>query len=398
MELVHGITFHSSKGFRYLISGGCLPYDFSTDLYIAELFNIYSHHIPVGSAFYFVYPKETPQGNMQVFGKGESVRSMEQDRPIMFPFLQYFACPLSDSIKLNLDFEAFFKEHGVSYAEIFQKSQMMSSLAIHSLTIKPSETIGEISPYFELHESIGLGETKIKKYVPTVEEGLKLLNNLMLSPPVLRWSYSAILTPLDGRYPESIVIVYGQQPKPQPNILPTNFILPLHSADQETLLKQFLKYIASMKCLDIKTANINLLDTQKLTDLDEILKKFLVEYPIAKAGLTKNVEPLFSKLRVAFQELGRKVNPTTLDLVGLDRALNDYEGFLGKSWNDSTLSERCYLPDEDLYSSLANYPSDVLGRLLDNVDGDKIVNARLRNAIEKKIQSYRREKRGKHGN
>jgi hypothetical protein len=389
MEFVQGITFHSSRGFRYLISSGYQPFDYSIEKYLADLSNVQSTATPIGKKFFFVYPKETPHGNMQVFGGGEIVRSMQSDRPVVVPYIQYFACKLSDSVKYTIDFDKFVQEHGISYQDMCINSQTEQPLTPPLLHIEEKPSNGNSLPsYTDLQEQcVANRGTKIKRYMPTLEEGLNLLNSLMNCPNTLRWSFSAILTPLDSEYPKmDIIIVYEQPPRPQAPTPQTNFTQILQLGNQDLILSQFVKYVASQKSMDLKTATSSVLDKQSLEELDEMLKKFVKEEFPKTAELTKNVETSFSKLRALFQELGRKPNPTPQELINLNRNLDDYELLLGKSWNDSSLSERCYLPDEDLYNSLANYSLDTLQKMLASIDINKISNARLRNAMDKKGQ------------
>ena len=125
MELIQGINFHSTIGYKYLISGEIRPSELDVDNHIAELLSAqrYSYSLQPGQKFYFVYPVRTHLGNKQVFGSGEIVRSKQPGREtILVPFVQYFVINLSDAFRYSIDFAEFFKENGTNYQEVFLKS------------------------------------------------------------------------------------------------------------------------------------------------------------------------------------------------------------------------------------------------------------------------------------
>ncbi len=385
MQFIQGINFHSSKGFKYLISEGYQSFDFATDRHIAELLRIQSYSIAAGQKFYFVYPVKTPQGNKQVFGSGEIVRSLQPDRPVVVPFLQYFACNLSDSVKYTMNFESFFREYGKNYPDMYAKSQTEQNLTPELLTIPSAPIDNAVSDYIDLHECVGLRGSKTKRYVDTVEEGLALLNHLMASPNVIRWSYSAILTPLDAEYPENIVIVYGKPPRMQLNQKVPKDVLPFFSeTNQQLLLQKFINFLATEKDMDLKTAKVELLDTQNIDELDELLKKFIKNYPEMQK-LSDSVIASHSQLKITVQQLSTRNDATVQELIEIDRKLNNNAATLAKSWYDTSLADKCVFSDEDLYSSLAPFSAERLQKLLSSVEV-KITNARLRSAIDKKIQ------------
>jgi hypothetical protein len=143
MEFIQGINFHSTSGYKYLISGDTRPSELDADNHIAELLSAqkYSYLLQPGQKFYFVYPVKTHLGNKQVFGSGEIVRSKQPGREtILVPFLQYFAINLSDAFKYSMNFEKFFKENGTNYQEIFSKSQTDLNLTPQKVTVETKQS------------------------------------------------------------------------------------------------------------------------------------------------------------------------------------------------------------------------------------------------------------------
>lgn len=391
MEFIQGINFHSATGYKYLISGDYRSTDLDIDTHIAELLSAqkYSYFLQPGQKFYFVYPHRTPKGNKQVFGSGEIVRSKQQGREtILVPFVHYFALSLSDAVKYGMDFDAFFKANGISYEKIFSESLTNSNLPVDPLSVKTNEesdnNVSSESP--ELQECLGSRGSKIKRYVPTLEDGLNILNSLMHSPNTVRWAYSAILTPLDEEYPENIVIIYGQQAKYPSNSATSNYLLPLRLANQQVLLNQFIRYIASKKQQDLKTATIDLLDSQSLEELEEMVKKFVKEDYAKTKEMGDGIINSHSKIKGIIQELVTKSNPTAQDLAKIDSLLNDHETGLRKYWSDPTLANQYDFSDEDLYNSLAGFTAQTLQNLLDGTGIVKISNARLKKVMDRKTQ------------
>lgn len=386
MKFVQGINFHASAGFKYLISEGYEPFDFATDRYIGDLLRIQSYSVTSGQKFYFVYPIRTPHGNMQVFGSGEIVRSLQQDRPVVVSFLQYFACNLSDSVRFGMNFEEFFKKNGVTYQEMFAKSQTDQPLTPPSLPITTSDTIEDnLSEYADLQEQFDPRGPKIKIYVATLEEGLVKLNNIMLSPNVIRWAFSAILTPLDAEYPQKIIIIYGKPPRPQLNSAPSSLVTFLRSK-QESIVRQFLQFIVNEKKLDPALESFELLDTQKLDELEELLVKFVKQYPQTKA-MSDNTKAFYLTVKKQIVDLGVKKNPTPLELASIDRLLIDYETSLKSSAVFDTSLVVTHSFSEDAVSEcLANFSSDQLQKILDAKSTVIVGNEMLKKEMAKKIQ------------
>jgi len=385
MEFIQGINFHSTSGYKYLISGDTRPSELDADNHIAELLSAqkYSYLLQPGQKFYFVYPVKTHLGNKQVFGSGEIVRSKQPGREtILVPFLQYFAINLSDAFKYSMNFEKFFKENGTNYQEIFSKSQTDLNLTPQKVTVETNETIeNNVSEYDVLQECVGYRGSKIKKYVTTLEEGLNDLNNLMLSPNVIRWSFSAILTPLDEEYRENIVIIYGQPSKPQMDPEPPKYVFQLRSENQEDLVERFLAYVIAEKITFPTSVNLAIIDNIDLGEIEELLKKFIKKYSTERPQIKINQEKNRSNLANLIQEVANKQLPIPQDLKNIDLNLNEYEeNFkLNCPFLDRNSVNALDISTNEVSKCLANYSGDVLRNI-------KVSNNKLKEAITTRTQ------------
>ena len=392
MEVLQGIYFHSSEGYKNLSSPGYRASDFAVERHIGELISVqrYSYLAKAGQLFYFVYPTKTLNGNKQVIGIGQVVYSLQKGREtVLVPFVQYFAYSLSDAIRYRINFGKIFEQYGSNYKDVFSKNLAKQDLNLQPLLIQPNLTQesenGNID-CFEPQEFFGIRGTKMKRYVENLEEGLHFLDCLMKSPNVIRWSFSVILTPVDVDYPERIGLVYGQPAKLQSISQASSLVGFLRAGDQQDILTRFIRYIMVEKKPDHPISSIDMLNSFDIDELDELLRKFVTEYSHSTEKGDEIEKLRFSTLSLV-KEIGKK-KPSIENLTQLDSNLNKIENALLASspFLDASYTSPLDVSDELLSEGLTNYHPDTLQEMLDGKTDTKISNDKLKKAIQAKTQ------------